>query len=198
MKNVKLLEPNKLFFTSDTHFGHKNIMRFSDRPFTSVEDMDREMISKWNETVPEDGIVFFLGDFSFHKQQVSKDILEQLNGKVILIKGNHDKNPSYFKEIHNLLDIKVLDNLNGFSDGFTHITLCHYPMAIWNKKHYGSWHLHGHSHGTYKPVANCSDHHFKGLPENLFFKYNKIIDVGVDVWNFRPVSYNQIANRLGD
>lgn len=195
---MKLMDSSKLFFTADLHLGHKNIIRFSERPFTNIETMDDALIRNWNSVVPPDGIVFLLGDFSFHNAQHSKYLLSQLNGHVILIKGNHDKCTSYFKEVHEVLNIKVVDEVNGKFGGYTQITLCHFPFAIWDKKHYGSWHLHGHSHGTYKPVSNGSDNHFKDLPENLFFLKNKIIDVGVDVWDYKPVNYTQIAEKLGN
>lgn len=195
MNTTKILDSSKLFFTSDTHFGHKNIINFSERPFTNHETMDDALIRNWNSIVPIDGIVYHLGDFSFHNAQHSKYILEQLNGKVILIQGNHDKCTSYFKEIHDVLRLKVLDDLGTFGK-YTQIILSHFPFAIWDKKHYGSWHCHGHSHGTYTPVTNCSDHHFKDLPHDLFFKYNKILDVGVDVWDYKPVAYTQIAEKL--
>ncbi|MCP3899141.1 MAG: phosphoesterase [Desulfobacteraceae bacterium] len=194
---MKKYNAKNLFFTADSHFGHQNIIRFCERPFTNIETMDDALIRNWNAVVPTDGIVFHLGDFSFHKGQHSKFLLEQLNGRIILIQGNHDKQVSYFKEVHQLLEIKVVDNLYGKFGGCSKITLCHFPMAIWNNKHYGSWHLHGHSHGTYKPATNMSDHHFKGLPEDLFFKYNKLIDVGVDVWDYKPVAYETIAKILG-
>jgi len=193
---VKILDSSKLYFTADTHFGHKNIINFSERPYTNIDTMDDSLIRNWNSVVPPDGIIFHLGDFSFYNAQHSKWILEQLSGRIILIKGNHDKCTSYFKEVHNMLDIKVLDNINGNFGGYTNITLCHYPMAIWNKKHYGSFMFHGHSHGTYKPIENMSDHHFVDLPKDLFFKYNKIIDVGIDCWDFKPVSYADVVEKL--
>lgn len=195
---MKLMDSSKVFFTADLHLGHKSIIDFSKRPFTNIETMDDALIRNWNSVVPPNGTVFLLGDFSFHKKDYSEYLLKQLNGKIILIRGNHDhtKNIKFFDEVHEILQIKVVDNINGKFGGCTHITLCHFPMAIWNKKHYGSWHLHGHSHGTYKPVSNCSDHHFEGLPEDLFFKHNKLIDVGVDVWGYKPVAYSQIADKL--
>ena len=175
---MKILDSSKLFFTADTHYGHKNIIRFSERQFTNIETMDDALIRNWNSTVPQDGIVFHIGDFSFHNAQHSKWILEQLNGRVILIKGNHDKCTTYFKEVHEIFKIKVADE-DGTFGGYNQIILSHFPFAIWDKKHYGSWHLHGHSHGTYKPVTN-----------------NKILDVGVDCWDYKPVSYKQIKEKL--
>lgn len=72
-----------------THFGHSNIIQFCDRPFASVEEMDYNLIKNWNEKVPPDGLVFHLGDFGWGGYQEYKKIRDQLNGKIILIKGNH-------------------------------------------------------------------------------------------------------------
>lgn len=181
------MDSSKVFFTSDLHLGHKNIIEFSERPFSSIETMDTALIRNWNSVVPTDGIVFLLGDFSFHNAQHSKVLLKQLNGRIILIKGNHDKCTSYFKEVHELLDIKVLDNVNGNFGGFTHITLCHYPLAIWNKKGYGSFHFFGHSHGSYTNIGH-TDHHD--------YKYNRSIDVGVDCWNYKPICYTDLIKEI--
>ena len=81
---------NKVFFTSDTHFSHKNIIRYCDRPFASVEEMNKGIITMWNETVPKDGIVFHMGDVCFGGNARWEEMLSQLNGTIYLIRGNHD------------------------------------------------------------------------------------------------------------
>lgn len=80
----------KIFFTSDTHFCHKNIISYAGRPFFSTEEMDKALIENWNSVVPEDGIVFHLGDFCFGGNTQWKTIRKKLNGKIYLILGNHD------------------------------------------------------------------------------------------------------------
>lgn len=87
--DVKYKDGSKIFFTSDTHFGHSNIIKFCNRPFKDAEEMDRVLIENWNNKVPEDGLVFHLGDFGWGGYQEYKKIRDQLNGKIILIKGNH-------------------------------------------------------------------------------------------------------------
>lgn len=98
---------SKTFFTSDTHFGHSNIIRYCNRPYNSVEEMDEDLIKRWNAIVKKDDIVYHLGDFSFYmtKEKVSS-IVRRLNGTIYLIKGNHDKKPNQwyrdcgFKEVY--------------------------------------------------------------------------------------------------
>ena len=84
------LSEDKLFFTSDPHYGHENILKYCHRPFSSIEEHDEELIRLWNETVPEDGIVFILGDIGFCSETYLKTILNRLNGKIYWIIGNHD------------------------------------------------------------------------------------------------------------
>jgi len=175
---MKILNSSKLFFTSDLHFGHKNIINFSNRPYTNIETMDDALIRNWNAVVPHDGIVFILGDFSFYNGTYTKYLLGELNGRIILIQGNHDKQVSMFKEVHQLLDIKVVDNINGNFGGCTHLTLCHFQLFTWNRKHHGAKHLYGHSHGT--------------SPHKDFAS----LDVGVDCWDYTPVSYKQLTDVL--
>ena len=156
----------KQLFIADTHFSHTNIIRFCNRPFNTVEEMNETMIRKWNNVVGEQDLVYHLGDFGFGNLEL---ILRRLNGKKILITGSHDKNiikyKNYFELITPMLEIK-------FSK--IPITLCHYCMRTWPKSHYNSWHLFGHSHGTLKAIG-------------------KSYDVGVDNNNFTPITLDQIA-----
>ena len=80
----------KVFIISDTHFGHENIIKYCNRPFSSVEEMDEKMIKNWNETVSNNDVVLHLGDFGLGKKEYIASIVKRLNGKKILIMGNHD------------------------------------------------------------------------------------------------------------
>ena len=82
---MEKLNPNKVWFTSDTHFYHQGIIKFCDRPFESVEHMNQTLINNWNNTIPSDGVVFHLGDFSW--SHGIKDLMYELNGNIILVKG---------------------------------------------------------------------------------------------------------------
>ena len=76
----------KIFFTSDHHFGHTNIIRFSERPFKTIEEMDDELINRWNEKVSSSDIVYHLGDISLARPERTKEIFDQLNGTIFLVK----------------------------------------------------------------------------------------------------------------
>jgi len=99
------------FFTADTHFNHKNIIEYCKRPFKDIDEMNNELIKRWNETVSEEDTVFHLGDFSFRGYWTFRN---KLNGKIILLRGNHDNNEqSVIKEIN--------INLGGIDWYLTHI-----------------------------------------------------------------------------
>lgn len=164
-----------IFFTSDTHFGHERIIQYCNRPFASMEEMDEEMIRRWNAVVGRGDTVYHLGDFSLAKD--AKKIpayLSRLNGQVHLIYGNHDA--------------KRLQFLKGFADlkpykevkvGDQKIILCHYAFRVWNGCHRGTWNLHGHSHGSLKRDLSL-----------------KQFDVGVDCWAYAPISYEEVVREM--
>ena len=174
----------KYFFTSDTHFGHNNIINYCDRPFKDVDEMDNALISSWNDLVSNEDIVYILGDFAFKNRKDVEECLEKLNGKKALIRGNHDRASliKAFKrmgyEVYDYLKLTISDN--EMSNGFQSMILFHYPIEYWQDKDKGAWHLHGHMH--YKNSINT-----KGLA-----KY----DVGVDSNNYKPVSYEEIKQKL--
>jgi len=153
------------FFTADHHFNHANIIKFCSRPFDDVLEMNEILIKNWNKVVKPKDTVYHLGDLGFGEFRY---ILERLNGKIILIRGSHDKSALAYQDIidcsHNLLEI----NIEGQP-----IVLCHYCFRIWARSHYNSWHLYGHSHGRLEPIG-------------------KSWDVGVDNNNFTPLSFTQI------
>jgi len=162
-----------IWFTSDHHFGHARIIELANRPFASVEDMDQEMIRRWNAVVQHGDTVYHLGDFAFDDHN---KYLPHLAGQKRLVLGNHDhsnrvKKAKGWQTIDDLLHVKVL--------GDVQIVLCHYAMRVWRNSHHGALHFYGHSHGTL-----AGD--------------NQSLDVGVDCWAFAPVSFQEIAMRLLD
>ncbi|MGB0863229.1 MAG: metallophosphoesterase family protein [Saprospiraceae bacterium] len=166
-----------IFFTSDQHFGHKNIIKFSNRPFNSVEEMDEMMIQRWNEKVGETDEVYHLGDVGLASSGKLRKILERLNGKIYLIKGNHEKSAeachSRFEWIKDYHELIIEDK--EFERGQQMIVLFHYALREWNASHWGTYHLYGHSHGTLTDNPNA-----------LSF------DIGVDCHNFYPLSYEEV------
>lgn len=138
-----------VWFVSDTHFGHKNIINFCEktRPFECVSDMDAAIIARWNAQVKPNDIVFHLGDFSFGNATHTKHVLGQLTGRKVLVYGNHDSvirdNVSlqgHFEACVDYLRLRV--------DGVV-VCLMHFPVFSWDCKGRGSYHLHGHTHGDY-------------------------------------------------
>lgn len=161
---------SKSWFASDYHFDHKNILKYDKRPFDSVEEMNEEIISNHNALVSDDDDVYFLGDFCFSNK--AEDYLKQLKGNLYFIRGNHDNSDIirlYKKYGTYLGDFKEI-RVNG-----TNITLCHYAMKVWNKSHYGAWHLYGHSHGS--------------LPDDI---NSNSFDVGVNCHDYKPLEYSDV------
>lgn len=179
MSKLTVRCPSKLFFTADTHFGHKNIMKYCNRPFNSVEEMTEAIINTWNSVVGETDTVIHLGDFSFLKAEQSAAIYKRLNGGIILVRGNHDSdniiNACGFDDVVDFLELKVYEQEG--TAMHQPISCMHYPMAVWPSSHYGAWHLHGHSHGSYTA------------------KDGKILDVGWDVFG-KPVSYVEVREYM--
>lgn len=140
----------KTFITSDLHFGHKNIMSFCSvtraRFKNDVDYMNETMTREWNEIVSPGDLTYILGDVAFLPAQAAVAYMRRLNGRKILVAGNHDekllKDPRFracFEEIHNYLEINYDGN---------HIVMCHYPFAEWNRMHRGAINFHGHLHGN--------------------------------------------------
>jgi len=167
----------EIFFTSDHHFGHENIIKFCNRPFENVKEMDQTLIERWNEKIKKNDIVYHLGDFGLTYKEHLETILKQLNGKIHLISGNHEsaaiQNSKYFKWIKDYHELKVKDP--DCKNGVQRIILFHYAMRVWRGDSRGTWHLYGHSHGN--------------LPD----KEDRLaFDIGVDSHNFYPLSYDEV------
>ena len=175
---MKIFKKENLWFTSDTHWGHHNIIRYCNRPFESADEMDQKLIENWNELIGENDIVFHLGDFAFKGSNSIKHYRDQLNGRISLLRGNHDAKQfgqltPHFDGVYDYLEIDVEDK--DANQGWQRITLCHYSLRVWNRSHHDSWSLYGHSHGT-----------LPDDPNSLSF------DVGVDCHDYKPISYNRV------
>jgi len=158
------------YFTSDMHFGHENIIRYCGRPFETVDEMNNEIIKRWNKTVSNDDTVYVVGDVFLCGSQKGTEIVKQLNGRKILIKGNHDSSVSKmlksgFDEVHYALDYQLPDDRRVF--------ICHYPMPHDLVANY-DLQIHGHIH-TGRPISG------------------KRVNVCVDMWDFTPVSVEKIS-----
>lgn len=162
------------YFSSDSHFGHKNILRFSNRPFVDMLHMREELIRRWNEVVGPDDEVYHLGDFAFTDAKDATAIAKRLNGKKHLIWGNHD-HKRYRKHAEFMAQWIWCKDLEQIEVDGIKVILCHYPLLTWNKSHRGSFHVHGHCHGSLPPDPGA-----------------RRVDVGVDCWDYRPVSFAEV------
>lgn len=131
-------------YISDTHFGHENCICFDERPFANAQEMDRIMIDLWNNRVSPEDDVYILGDFCFRSKLTPDWYLKQLAGHKHLIIGNHDQVTLNCEEAAKYLE--SIDKMKYVPDGKNHICLCHFPIAEWNKRRHGSWHIYGHIH----------------------------------------------------
>lgn len=194
---IEISELERVWITADHHFGHENIIKFCDRPFETVAEMDQTLIDNWNKIISKDDIVYHLGDFTLGGYEIARNYFKQLNGKIQVL-GNHwhhDKRwlpkdyfgplileyPDAIEHVGHVniippmvvLELEEMGN-EGRSLG---VTLCHYPLEIWDRKHYGAWHLYGHTH----------KHDKTGI-----FKLN----VGVDCMNYSPVSLSDVLHYM--
>lgn len=177
-----------IFFTSDTHFRHFNIIKYCTRPFTSTEEMDEVLIKNWNEKVPKDGLVYHLGDFAWGSISRWEQIREQLNGEIILIYGNHDDHFLGNKRIYKLF--KEVVPQKKIWIGKTCIYMNHYPFLCFGGAYKGLdavWQLFGHVHSC--PGSNM------GLDQQrLIHCFPTQYDVGVDNNNFTPLSFKELSD----
>ena len=186
-----------IYFTSDTHFWHKQIIPYCNRPVpgiqsgqehwgTNVELMNEWLIQRWNEKVKKDDEIYHLGDFAFAGKTKTDTILSRLNGRKHLIRGNHDGSTTakseYWESVEKYrfihVPLKYEDN-NGDVQSYNQpIALFHFPILSWDGMAHGSWHLHGHCHGSLSDSGGLR------------------LDMGVDCWYYAPVSVEEIQNEM--
>lgn len=171
---------SNLFFTSDNHWFHTNIIKYCNRPFSSVDEMNEGLIERWNAVVKPNDTVWTLGDVVFSDINNIEGIIKRLNGNLHIVLGNHDKTIS--NQRGRLLTsgaVKEICDYKELSWNKQKICLFHYAQRAWNGSHYGSWQLFGHTHGSMEP-------------------YGKSVDVGIDSpfitgeAPYRPFSFEEV------
>lgn len=185
-----VFDKNRLWFTSDTHFNHTNIIKYCSRPFDNAFQMNEALVENWNAKVRPGDTVFHLGDFSMGAKNPKEidELINNLNGVKYLIRGNHEKDSqskeyirALWKDIYDIAEIFVPDEEITYKE--QHIIMCHYPMIAWNASHRGSWQLFGHVHG--------------GLSNKGVIKHQATqLDVGVDSHEYSPLSYQQVKELI--
>lgn len=169
----------KTFFTSDTHFGHANIIKYSNRPYGNIKEHDNDLIKKWNSKITDKDTVYHLGDVFFGTPKYFNEIFHQLNfGFLYVLCGNHDKGFSEWYRDYKPKNVRFLPPYYRTKAEGTDIILCHFPIREWDKAHRGSYHLFGHVHGSH--------------PQ----RQERSLDVGVDTNNYYPYSFEEIKKIL--
>ena len=160
------------WFTADFHLGHKKILKYCNRPFSSAEEMDNLILTNLNLSLVKGDTLYYLGDLSFGIEPAKRfiNIIHNKSINLVFFKGNHDKG-----DILNLLktnNIPIL-GLKTITIHASIIVLCHYSMRVWDRSHFNSFQLYAHSHGTLPSIG-------------------KQHDIGVDNNNFAPISYTSL------
>ena len=180
-----------IFFSSDCHFDHDNVIKFCKRP-TTPENHNRWIIQQYNKKMKDKDTMYFLGDFCFNQNaQHIANIMKQLKGTWHFVLGNHDKRRIMREAIDilyhetgrkfHIMELYDTVKINGYE-----IILCHFPMATWNKRRYKTLHLHGHLHG------------FKQDDGQDIEQTQYRMDVGLDGHpKFEPYSFNDITDIMG-
>lgn len=189
--DFKYDDGSKIFMTSDTHWNHSNILKFCDRPFKDVEEMNQKLIENWNKKVPHDGLVFHLGDFAWGGGYEGwKKIREQLNGDIILIEGNHDRKnltTTAREELFKFVTWQMLIEIEGRKVLLNHFPfLCYAGTYREPKKLVYS--LYGHCHSG--PNKKGQD-----IPR-LVNCFPTQYDVGVDNNNYEPISWYEVNEKI--
>jgi len=171
-----------LFWTSDPHYFHGNIIKYCNRPFENWWEMNETLIRNHNAVVRPDDEIWLLGDISFGQPNKTEEVLKRLNGRKHLIYGNHDKEirkkpflQAYFETIQEYKELSVSHQGKNYF-----IVMCHYPFETWNRSGHGSWNFHGHVHSRFEERN----------------RDKRRLDVGVDTphCRFFPISLSQIIN----
>ena len=202
MEEIKK-DRQKIWFVSDTHFGHVSILYFhplrreacgvtleelqSDKN-SAIAKHDQWLINKWNETVRKQDTVYFLGDFCLKNKEYTENILKQLKGKKFLVRGNHDKSlhglENYFEWVGDIKEAKFTNNQFKFIDPNETfcVEMCHFPFLSWNRRPHGTCMVHGHSHGNANNVNELTG--------------ELRVDVGLDnqYWDYNFVELEQLYN----
>ena len=182
-----------IFVTADQHWGHANILKYSQRRFGSIGEHDAELIRAWNSVVGDNDRVYHLGDVTLGNAGLAHDVFQHLNGEIHVLgyPWHHDarwiKSPQFSRcgPVKIEMPIVVLEHMFKPGIEWLPVILCHYPFEVWDRKHYGTVHLHGHVHGELPRILNRLDvgvdGAFRLLGEYRPFRMEEAIELAVKV-----------------
>lgn len=183
----------KKFYIADWHYDHANCLAFDNRPFKTVEEMNHELIRRWNSVVSAGDIAYILGDMFWCKAYDAIPVLEQLNGQKFLVKGNHDRvgNRDFDKHF-----VKI-DEYMEVDDNGRKVVLCHYPIICYKNHFHGAYHLYGHVHNSFEHDMMEHDAY---LMRELYCRPHRACNVGVMMpWmDYTPRTLDEIEVAMGD
>ena len=172
----------RIFFIADTHFGHKNSIKYGSRPFASVEKMNEALIENWNQAVLPEDVIYILGDFAYCSKTPAEDFLKRLNGEKHLIPGNHER--GYFSAVRGqeLSSYWIYEGSykERTIDGHK-VILCHYPLMSWVGQKRGSLMIHGHIHNRKNEPYTA-----------LWSQLPNLLNAGVDINGYKPVTLDEL------
>lgn len=176
------------FYIADWHFGHKNCIAFDNRPFLSIDEMNSELIRRWNDRVGTGDVVYVLGDMFWCRPEVATPVMDELRGTKILVKGNHDRcnDDEFAKKFSKVCDYLEVD------DNGRNIVLSHYPMPCFKNHYYGWYHFYGHVHTSFEHNMML---HQKYLMEELYGKQCQMYNVGamLPYMDYTPRTFEEIT-----
>ena len=177
----------KIWISSDFHFSHSNIIKFcqeSRGQFQSVDEMGETLVNNLNSDISVDDTLIIVGDVGFGKPAVTCDYLNRINGKKIIVWGNHDTRLRYSTEFASVKNIigtyDYLEFTHIIDDKKHYICVMHFPLMEWHRKHHGAYHFFGHKH----------------TPASKINPTSRAIDIGIDGGNMRPHHIDALCLKL--
>ena len=176
------------FYLADMHFGHKNIITYDNRPYSTTQEMDRALIANWNDVVTDNDTVYVLGDMFWITEDAEK-IIQQLKGKKVLIVGNHDKCATTLNMIkywEYCADTAIVQ------EGKQFVVLSHYPIMFYRNMYRGWYHFYGHIHNSQdhnmtesfaKQISELTAQEWKGYNVGVMMPY----------MNYAPRTFEEIV-----
>jgi calcineurin-like phosphoesterase family protein len=168
-----------IYYTSDLHLGHANIIKLCNRPFADVDEMNNMLITNWNKRVTNGDTVYIVGDLMFRTTEPSL-FLDKLKGKKHFVIGNHDS--SWMKKVELSKYFESVERMKVFGNGKCKVTLCHYPMMSFEGDYLIYGHIHNHKSDSYWQLLRTMEH---------------ALNAGVEVNGYMPVAFEElIANNI--